>query len=286
MIRINGRDHLSEKEDAMIRLLLLLGMLVFVPAAQADNSGTRSDQPKPPKKEAKKDTKQEAKKDAKQKTEKETAAKGDRPRVKFVTNQGEFVIELHPDKAPKTVENFLRYVNEKFYDNTIFYKVTRQDGVSVVQAGAVTPEMEKKSQGLHPGIKCEYSAEMKNLRGTVGASRNLRVKQSAQADFYINQADSPALDKPGLDGKAYAIFAHVVEGMDTIDKIARLPLHAHPKYPQGGKVVPVDPVIIKSARLVTTDKKPEAPPKPGEKKAEPEKTKGEPQKFAPREKNN
>jgi peptidyl-prolyl cis-trans isomerase A (cyclophilin A) len=268
----------------MIRLLLLLGMLVFVPAAQADINGTQPDQPKPAEKEAKKDKKQEAKKDTELKAKKEAAVKADRPRVKFVTNQGEFVIELHPDKAPKTVENFLRYVNEKFYDNTIFYKVSRQEHASVVQGGAVTPEMEQKSQGLRPGIECEYSAEMKNLRGTVGASRNLRIKQSTQADFYINQADSPALDKPALDGKAYAIFAHVVEGMDTIDKIAKLSLHAHPKYPQGGEVVPVNPVIIKSARLLTTDEKPEAPPQTGEKKAEPVKPKGEPVKIPPKKK--
>jgi peptidyl-prolyl cis-trans isomerase A (cyclophilin A) len=227
----------------MIRSLLMLMMLAAVPLAAGEDPDTKPAKkpeaaPKPP---------PEAKQDA-----------GDKvkyPRAKFETTLGDFVIEVYPAKAPNTVKNFLRYVDEKFYDNTIFFRINLEKDKQFIHGGGVTVEMQKRTAGLHPGIACEYSPDMKNLRGTVGMARNLSKPRSTEAEFFINVADNPALDKPGHDGKAYAIFGKIVEGMETVDKIHKVPVTIDPRHPALGKVVPLEPVVIKCARLVK-----EAPP--------------------------
>ena len=223
----------------MIRLLLTLTMLAAVPAAAGENLDT-----KPPKKPA------PAPKVDPAETKEKAGDKVEYPRVKFETTQGDFVIEVYPAKAPNTVKNFLRYVNEKFYDNTIFFRIKREKGKQFIQGGGVTVEMEKKTAGLHPGIACEYTKDMKNLLGTVGMARDLPKPNSTKAGFFINVADNPVMDKPGRDGKAYTIFGKIVEGMETVHKIHKVPVTTHQKYPAGGKVVPAESVVIKCARLV------------------------------------
>ncbi len=167
-----------------------------------------------------------------------------KPRVKFETTLGDIVLELDAEKAPITTLNFIRYVKDKFYDGTIFHRVI--DGF-VIQGGGYTTEG-KKTDGLREGILNEWKNGLKNERGTISMARMGGRPDSATSQFFINVVDNPALDMP-RDGAGYAVFGKVVEGMDVVDKIKSVPVQSHPTIP-GGKV-PVDPVIIKSARLVS-----------------------------------
>ncbi len=172
------------------------------------------------------------------------------PRVKIETTLGDLIIELDEKAAPKTVKNFLAYCTEGYYDGTIFYKVQNTEKRKLISGGGVTPEMEQKKAGLHPPIECEWSEKMKNLRGTVGMVRPVGKAKATRAEFYINTADNPFLDKPQRDGKGFCIFGKVVGGLDVLDEMKAVKVYRHEKYPAGGDVVPVKPIVIKRARLV------------------------------------
>lgn len=189
------------------------------------------------------------------------------PRVKIETTLGDMVIELDEKIAPHTVRNFLTYCTEGYYDGTIFYKVQSTELPKLVSGGGVTPSLERKKAGLHPPIACEWNPDMKNRRGTVGMVRPVGREKATQAEFYINTADNPSLDKVQRDGKGFCVFGRVVEGMDVLDKIKSVKVHRHEKYRAGGEVVPVEPIIIKKARRVGAtsgeEKRAESPsPKP------------------------
>jgi len=170
------------------------------------------------------------------------------PRVKIETSLGDIVLELDAEKAPVTVLNFIRYAEDKHYDGTIFHRVIK---TFMIQGGGYTLDMDEKKEGLRPGIKNEWQNGLKNVRGTVSMARLGGNPDSATAQFFINVVDNARLDAPQADGAAYAVFGKVVEGTETVDKIRDTAVTTHPKYPAGGQaVVPSEPVVIKSVKLV------------------------------------
>ena len=174
----------------------------------------------------------------------EAAATGN-PRVKMETSLGDIILELDAEKAPITVHNFLRYAQEKYYDGTIFHRVMSK---FMIQGGGFTPEMDKKTEGLLPPIRNEWTNGLKNERGTISMARLGRQPDSATAQFFINVVSNPTLDQP-RDGAGYAVFGKVVEGAEVVDKIRDTEVVTHPKYP-GGPVVPKETVLIKSVQIL------------------------------------
>jgi len=161
-------------------------------------------------------------------------------RVKVQTSQGDFVLELQPEKAPKTVENFLHYVADKHYDGTIFHRVI--DGF-MVQGGGFTANMAQKP--TRSPIALEASNGLKNDRGTIAMARTGNP-HSATSQFFINVSNNDGLNAPQPDGYGYAVFGKVVSGMETIDKIRTVAVGN-----QGGfQNVPLTPVTINAINLV------------------------------------
>ena len=159
------------------------------------------------------------------------------PKVLMKTSKGDIVIELYPDKAPVTVQNFLSYVDDKFFDGTIFHRVIKG---FMIQGGGLTPEMKEKAQ-KRPAIKNEADNGLKNLRGTVAMARNPEIN-SATSQFFINLVDNPFLDHvPSDQAKfGYAVFGKVVQGMEVVDAIANVETTSKGMY----RDVPVEPVLI------------------------------------------
>jgi len=153
------------------------------------------------------------------------------PQVVMETSMGQIVIELYPDKAPVTVENFLRYVDEKHYDGTIFHRVIKR---FMIQGGGYTQDMRDKE--THAPIKNEAANGLKNKRGTLAMARTSEIN-SATDQFFINTQDNSFLDH-GTRDYGYAVFGKVVEGMDVVDKIESVQTGAQDR--------PTKPVIIKS----------------------------------------
>lgn len=160
--------------------------------------------------------------------------------VMMKTSLGDMVIELDDKKAPETVANFLRYVDEKYYEGTIFHRVIDS---FMIQGGGFDTNHDKKTDGLHPPVKIESSNGLKNVRGSIAMARTGNPN-SATSQFFINVVNNTSLDYPGQDGYGYTVFGKVVEGMDTVDKIRYTELKAHPKIRMGGPVTPVVPVVI------------------------------------------
>ena len=198
----------------------------------------------------------------------------DAPRVRFKTSMGDFVVELYPDKAPKTVENFQQYVRDKHYDGTIFHRVI--DGFMVQGGGFDADYVEKKTRApvMHEGREALAKSGMRNVVGTLAMART-NDPQSASAQFFINVKDNafldPTLIPPGdpvpkfeYQGKVYentpranllnapqlfgyTVFGKVVSGMDVVMKIKSTPTARGGPFPSD---VPKTPVIVQSATLV------------------------------------
>lgn len=162
------------------------------------------------------------------------------PVVVIDTSYGEIKVELWGEKAPVTVKNFMRYVDEGFFDGTIFHRV--MDGF-MIQGGGFTPDMQQK--GTHATIKNEASKELRNKRGTIAMART-NVVDSATAQFFINLVDNAFLDHRDEtpQGFGYAAFGKVISGMEVVDKIAKV--RVGQAGPHGD--VPVEPVLIKSVK--------------------------------------
>jgi peptidyl-prolyl cis-trans isomerase A (cyclophilin A) len=196
------------------------------------------------------------------------------PRVKFSTSAGDFVVEVYPDKAPKTVENFLQYVRDKHYDGTIFHRVINN---FMVQGGGYDTKYAQKptrTPVAHEGRQALAKGGPKNVVGTLAMART-NDPNSASSQFFINVKDNAFLDPvaipPGdpvpkfeyqgrvyenvprsqLEGASqlygYTVFGKVVSGMDVIEKIKATPTGAGGPFPSD---VPKTPVVIKSATLV------------------------------------
>ena len=157
--------------------------------------------------------------------------------VIFSTSLGEITIELFHDKAPITVANFLQYVDEGFFDGTIFHRVIPG---FVIQGGGHTQDMRIKD--THAPIKNEADNGEKNLRGTLSMARTSEIN-SATSQFFINLKDNAALDH-GKRDFGYAVFARVTQGMDIVDRIAAVKTTSRGFHQD----VPVEPVVISSAK--------------------------------------
>lgn len=167
------------------------------------------------------------------------------PRVKFATTAGEFVVEVYPDKAPKTVENFLQYVKDKHYDGTIFHRVI--DNFMIQGGGFDSKFSEKKTRPpvAHEGREALAKGGPKNTLGTLAMART-NDPQSATAQFFINVNDNAFLD-PTAQQPGYTVFGKVVSGIEIIQKVKSMPTGAGGPFPSD---VPKTPVLINSATLV------------------------------------
>ena len=162
------------------------------------------------------------------------------PKVKLTTSMGDIVVQLDPAKAPKTVENFLAYVNDKHYDGTVFHRV--MDGF-MIQGGGFTADMQQKAS--KPPIALEASNGLKNDPYTIAMARTSNPN-SATSQFFINVKDNAMLNAPQPDGHGYAVFGKVVEGTAVVDKIKVVAVGNK----GGHQNVPTTPVTITSATLV------------------------------------
>ena len=159
------------------------------------------------------------------------------PLVKVQTNMGDFVLELNPKAAPKTVENFLTYVKSGFYKNTLFHRVIPN---FMIQGGGFVSGMEEKD--TRKAIALESRNGLSNLRGSIAMART-SDPNSATSQFFINVRDNHFLDaSQAQDGYGYAVFGRVISGMQTVDAIARVKTHSVGYYDD----VPIRDVIIKN----------------------------------------
>jgi cyclophilin family peptidyl-prolyl cis-trans isomerase len=163
------------------------------------------------------------------------------PVVVVSTSLGDITLELFKERAPVSVENFLSYVNEGFYTDTVFHRV--RNGF-MIQGGGYTASLVEKP--TRPPIQNEATNGLRNLRGTVAMARRATLR-SATAQFYINVADNRSLDHTGYspDEFGYAVFGRVLDGLDVADRIAAVPTRKTADMED----VPVEPVIIKSVRV-------------------------------------
>lgn len=178
----------------------------------------------------------------------EKAGNARHPRLKMETTLGDIVLELDAEKAPVSTHNFIRYAEDGFYNDTIFHRVM---STFMIQGGGFTKEMDKKTEGLRPGITNEWKNGLKNVRGSIAMARMGGQPDSATSQFFINVVDNPRLDQAQQDGAAYTAFGKVVEGMDVVDKIRDAKVETNPKYPSPQPVTPVEPIIIKSVKLIS-----------------------------------
>ncbi len=170
------------------------------------------------------------------------APTGTNPRVEMRTSLGTMKIELYPDKAPKTVENFLQYAREGFYDGTVFHRVISG---FMIQGGGFSPDMSEKE--TRAPIENEASNGLKNVRGSLAMART-GDPHSASSQFFINTVDNPFLDFTAatVQGFGYAVFGQVVEGLETLDAIKKVSTGSR----DGHDDVPMDPVVIESVRVL------------------------------------
>jgi peptidyl-prolyl cis-trans isomerase A (cyclophilin A) len=163
------------------------------------------------------------------------------PRVRVVTSMGNFVIELYPDRAPLTVESFLRYVREGQYTNTLFHRVIAN---FVIQGGGHDATT-YKLKPIHGYIPNESGNGLQNKRGWVGLAR-ASAPHTGNCQFYINLVDNPELD-PVPTRWGYAVFGQVVEGMDVVDRIGATPTGSMGPFATDA---PLKPVIIEQIVLL------------------------------------
>ena len=163
-------------------------------------------------------------------------------RVRLETTQGVILLELFDDKAPKTVANFLQYVREGFFENTIFHRVIKG---FMVQGGGLTPDMKEKR--TRPSIPNEADNGLKNFRGTIAMARTSEP-HSASSQFFINTKDNFFLDyrSPTQRGWGYCVFGRVIQGMETVDRIENV----RTKIIGRMQDVPANSVMIQKAVVV------------------------------------
>jgi len=167
------------------------------------------------------------------------------PQVKFATSAGDFVVELYPDKAPKTVDNFLQYVKDKHYDGTIFHRVIAN---FMIQGGGFDTAYTQKATRApveHEGRQALEKGGPRNVVGTLAMART-NDPQSATAQFFINVKDNAFLD-PSASAYGYTVFGRVVSGMAVVDKIKSVPTGSGGPFRTD---VPQTPIVINSATLV------------------------------------
>jgi peptidyl-prolyl cis-trans isomerase B (cyclophilin B) len=165
------------------------------------------------------------------------------PRVKLETSMGVIVLELSPNRAPRTVDNFLQYVKDGFYDGTVFHRVIKG---FMIQGGGLTEAMEPKP--TREPIPNEADKGLKNRRGSIAMART-GDPHSATAQFFINTVDNRPLDyrDKTVQGWGYCVFGRVVQGMDVVDAIEAVETGRRAGYQD----VPMETVVIQKATIVT-----------------------------------
>jgi cyclophilin family peptidyl-prolyl cis-trans isomerase len=179
------------------------------------------------------------------------AAPASNPQVEIRTNSGNIVLELYPDKAPKTVENFLAYIKDGHYKGTVFHRVIPG---FMIQGGGFDKAFQQKP--TRQPVENEAANGLKNELGTVAMART-SDPQSASAQFFINVADNAFLNytAPTQRGYGYTVFGKVIRGMDVVNKIAAMPTSSGGPFPSD---VPKETVIIEDIKLVAADSIPAA----------------------------
>jgi cyclophilin family peptidyl-prolyl cis-trans isomerase len=164
------------------------------------------------------------------------------PQILLKTSKGDITIELFQDKAPISAKNFLSYVDEKFFDGTVFHRIIKG---FMIQGGGMTPDLHEKS--AKPPIKNEAGNGLMNKRGTLAMARTPEI-DSATSQFFINLVDNTFLDhqQGDPDKFGYAVFGKVVSGMDVVDAIAAVPTGSKGMH----RDVPREPITILSATRV------------------------------------
>jgi cyclophilin family peptidyl-prolyl cis-trans isomerase len=157
---------------------------------------------------------------------------------------GRIVLELDAATTPATTENFLRYVDDGFFDGTVFHRVIP---TFMIQGGGHVEGLAPKRSGLYPPIENEAAKGRGNKRGTIAMART-GEPHSATSQFFINTADNDFLDHPGRDGWGYCAFGRVIEGLDVVDRIKNVPTQANPAMGEASQ--PIDPPVVKAARRV------------------------------------
>lgn len=162
------------------------------------------------------------------------------PKAEIKTNLGSFVIELYPDKAPKTVANFIQYVDEGFYAGTTFHRVIPN---FMVQGGGHLANLDRKP--TRAPIEIESRNGLKNDAGWVAMART-SSPNSASSQFFINVVNNDGLNHPNPDGHGYTVFGKVVSGMDVVEKIRKSPTGSS----GGMRDVPTTAIVIESAKML------------------------------------
>ncbi|WP_341675173.1 peptidylprolyl isomerase [Niveibacterium sp. SC-1] len=171
-------------------------------------------------------------------------AVGGNPRVKFETSMGDIVLELYPAQAPKTVANFLAYVDAGFYDNTIFHRIIKG---FVVQGGGFDGAMKEKT--TRAPVENEAKNGLKNAAGTISMART-SDPHSATSQFFLNLRDNTSLDYPSFDNWGYAVFGKIVEGREVLAKMGEVPTGVS----KGMQDVPQTAVVLKKAQRLNAKK--------------------------------
>jgi peptidyl-prolyl cis-trans isomerase A (cyclophilin A) len=211
-------------------VLIAVSMMFLVSATQAEESSQGQDK-------APNESKKPEQKKEKEKVEVEN------PVVKMITNRGEIIVELDAKNAPITVENFLSYVQEDFYNGTIFHRVIKD---FMIQGGGFTSDMQKKE--TKAPIKNESDNGLRNNRGTIAMART-NNPDSATSQFFINHKDNHFLNA-GKGKPGYAVFGKVIEGMDVVDGIAEVTTRQLGSHGN----VPTEPVSIESVEVIDLPK--------------------------------
>ena len=160
--------------------------------------------------------------------------------IKLTTNHGDILIELEPEKAPVTCDNFERYVRDGHFDDTLFHRVI--NGFMIQGGGMSTEFVEKPTR---EPIENEAKNGLKNLAGTIAMARTMEP-HSASSQFFINVSDNGFLDHPGQDGWGYCVFGRVSEGMDVVNTIKDVKTGSR----QGHQDVPIEDVVIERAEIL------------------------------------
>ncbi|MYD46099.1 MAG: peptidyl-prolyl cis-trans isomerase [Gammaproteobacteria bacterium] len=175
----------------------------------------------------------------------ESEEESENPKVLFDTSLGTFMVELYPDKAPLTVQHFLKLIDEDYYDGLIFHRVVKD---FVIQTGSFNQELEH--QEVEDTVENEADNGLSNEKGTLAMARG-SDPDSASSDFYINLTDNKGLDREGRPDNphGYTVFGKVIRGMDVIEKIAKVKTETRevPVYDDPMEHFPIDNVVIKQA---------------------------------------
>ncbi len=160
--------------------------------------------------------------------------------ISIKTNHGSIYLELFPDKAPITVENFLFYIEDEFFNGIIFHRVIND---FMIQSGSWSPDLVFNYP--RENIINEANNGLKNLRGTIGMARDVEP-HTANSQFYINQKDNPHSDYQNQDHYGYCVFGKVINGMDVVDSIANVQVKDFKKSDLFLESLPIEPVIIEN----------------------------------------